>query len=550
MTKKTHAMERVVPLTTFLSIDTSGFSDFCSLCRSLPRGNGGDGMVKKIKIRSLLCDLRCSKEKNKCVCVCKKMNPSDDTTRRFYAPSWIRTTSIGVRAIITNVPAVPAVPAVPTHRAAPTLPQTDRRLHSPREEMTAQEMPEKYTTDDAMLKLLKMSIRGVKDAARQHAKENRKRIPQFPLVPTSEDIAKEEPATKDGFPFLVYKNTTVQCGSFNSLMIRLAPEGMANPDPKDVQDLLNSAIAVNTILKDGTGKKVDPIKSGAVYCGIPESLAGYTPTSSGSNQTTSKSYTDYLKAAGFLFYTTRGVDPDDPKNNINEFLYVNDIAAMVPAYATSIEGVTAVLLSPDEKNILSVWERGSWNTPGGAVDRGENKYIALEREVREEVGVALDPEFKDFQYLGGWQVGKARDGVVNDNFSVFVVKANDTTFQIDEKEISQAAWIPWKPCLKEWRDAGRPSDERHVKLDSLKPYEQVKDKITNIMSLKLLRWLDMYDLGKGLPCKYHKPGSEEGGVGGKVELGVYKPPKTQSGDARKVPSVNATAADSSDLLLY
>ena len=515
------------------------------------------------------------------------MIPSDDTTRQFYAPSWIRTTSIGgYRPIImptqtaqsaqTAVPAQSAQTAVSTtHRAAPKLnpadrslqsmpymptvpthrtsPEFDRSRHSPREEKKAQEMPEKFTTGDAMLKLLKMSIRGVKDAARQHAKDTEKRIPQFPLVPTSKDIAKEEPTTKDGFPFLEHKNTTVQCGSFNSLMIRLAPAGMANPDPKDVQDVLNSAIAVNTILKKDTGKTVDPKKSGAVYCGIPESLAGYTPTSSGSDQTTSKSYTDYLKAAGFLFYTTRGIDPDDPNNNINEFLYVNDIAAMVPAYATSIEGVTAVLLSPDEKNILSVWERGSWNTPGGAVDRGENKFIALQREIREEVKVKLDPNFKNFQYLGGWQVGKARDDVVNDNFSVFVVKAINEEFGIDGIEIQQAAWIPWKNCLEEWRRKDRPSDKRHVKLDSLKPYDQAEKGITNIMSLKLLKWLDMYELGKGLPCEYHEPNPEsEGGVGGKVEIGVYKPPKTQSEDAEKAanPSTKAISAGSSDLLLY
>ena len=455
------------------------------------------------------------------------------------------------------------MPSVPTHRAAPKFhrtppPMAEERLHSPREEKKAQEMPEKFTTGDGMLKLLTMSIQRLKDAARDHAKATGKRIPQFPLVPTSEDIQKEQKITefkkteKDGFPFLEHKNTTVQCGSFNSLMIRLAPRGMASPDPKDVQDVLNSAIAVNTILKKDTGKTVDPKKSGAVYCGIPESLAGYTPTSSGSNQTTSKSYTDYLKAAGFLFYTTRSVDPDDANNNINEFLYVNDIAAMVPAYATSIEGVTAVLLSPDEKNILSVWERGSWNTPGGAVDRGENKFIALQREIREEVKVELDPNFKNFQYLGGWQVGKARDDVVNDNFSVFVVKAINEEFGIDGIEIQQAAWIPWKDCLEEWRGKGRPIDNRHVELDSLKPYDKAEKRITNIMSLKLLKWLDMYELGKGLPCEYHEPGSDEGGVGGKVEIGVYKPPETQSEGAKEAadPSTKAISAGSSDLLLY
>ena len=41
---------------------------------------------------------------------------------------------------------------------------------------------------------------------------------------------------------------------------------------------------------------------------------------------------------------------------------------MVPCYATSIEGVGALVLSPDEKKVLLVWEYGNCKPLSGAVD--------------------------------------------------------------------------------------------------------------------------------------------------------------------------------------
>jgi ADP-ribose pyrophosphatase YjhB (NUDIX family) len=62
---------------------------------------------------------------------------------------------------------------------------------------------------------------------------------------------------------------------------------------------------------------------------------------------------------------------------------------MVPNYATAIEGATGLCFSPDGARILLVWERGSWSTPGGAVNAGESKIDALARELYEEVGVEV-----------------------------------------------------------------------------------------------------------------------------------------------------------------
>ena len=44
----------------------------------------------------------------------------------------------------------------------------------------------------------------------------------------------------------------------------------------------------------------------------------------------------------------------------------------VPHYATAIEGATGLCFSPDGTEVLLVWERGAWSTPGGAVSAPPN----------------------------------------------------------------------------------------------------------------------------------------------------------------------------------
>ena len=124
---------------------------------------------------------------------------------------------------------------------------------------------------------------------------------------------------------------------------------------------------------------------------------------------------------------------EDP--NVAEFVYYcwpNGTGTeddMVPVYATSIEGATGLLLSQDEKRVLLVWERGGWSTPGGAVNAGEGKVAALAREIREEIKAEVDVEWGAY-YLGGWQEGRSREGIVNDNFSAFVVKLKSDSFKV------------------------------------------------------------------------------------------------------------------------
>ena len=173
----------------------------------------------------------------------------------------------------------------------------------------------------------------------------------------------------------------------------------------------------------------------------------------------------WLDAHNFRFHHQR--EARDGEDSGAEFVYCwpgDPKQDMVPRYATSVEGATAILLHPDLEQVLLVWERGAWTTSGGAVDGGEGKLAALNREVWEELDVKLDLEW-GAHYVGGYQQSRARDGVMNDNFSAFVVKLASPHFKPDNKEIMEAHFFPWRAILQKWRDAGSISTEKKVPLD-------------------------------------------------------------------------------------
>ena len=94
----------------------------------------------------------------------------------------------------------------------------------------------------------------------------------------------------------------------------------------------------------------------------------------------------WLVNKGFAFHHYRapghGCTPlPEPSTDSNaegtaEFVYYCWPGApeedMVPHYATAIEGATGLCFSPDGTEVLLVWARGAWSTPGGAVSAPPN----------------------------------------------------------------------------------------------------------------------------------------------------------------------------------
>ena len=151
---------------------------------------------------------------------------------------------------------------------------------------------------------------------------------------------------------------------------------------------------------------------------------------------------------------------------------------------------------------------------------------ALRRELREEVNATVDATWDGQRYVGGWQQGRARDNLVNDNFSAFVVKLATDHFAVDGKEIHEARWFDYKMLLGLWRAVGSPggktfkcelglargtpekehADERNM-ISGMSAHRTLRTPHTPFpMSLfngsrsavMALLWLDTYESGRGL----------------------------------------------------
>ena len=271
-----------------------------------------------------------------------------------------------------------------------------------------------------------------------------------PQIPTAKQI--KAGSTSTG-ALIVTEGVIVQRGPFGSFWIRQlenAPVAM----------LLSTAQSIEAALL-----AAQPSFCGGIYVCLRESCCSGLLA---------------VKAAGYEYFTFRDetkqvlpakVQTIEKKSggapcSEAEFVYMRWLGAKggVPAWATSIEGASALIFSPAEgtsdpdvpgDEILLVWEHGVWKAVSGAVDPGELMIDTIRREIREEVGVAIDETFRPL-YLGGWHAARARDALVNDHFSMFALRATSRSFQLDEHEIHEAIWVPWRPLLELWRISGGP----------------------------------------------------------------------------------------------
>lgn len=184
-----------------------------------------------------------------------------------------------------------------------------------------------------------------------------------------------------------------------------------------------------SLIQEVQRRLIDP--QGAVYVQIPETLLVH--------------FIDLLLSLSFQFHHYQtGVYTYYQWQVRDSFGKL--IPDKVPPYATSIEGVGAIIISPDQLRVLLVWEYGSWKGVSGGLRPGESLIDTLKREVQEEVSVTLDEDH--LIYLGGWHIAKARHGRVNDNFHAFEVRARSDEFRVDGDEIKEARWFDIDTLIK------------------------------------------------------------------------------------------------------
>lgn len=125
-----------------------------------------------------------------------------------------------------------------------------------------------------------------------------------------------------------------------------------------------------------------------------------------------------------------------------------NIEDKIPEAASSVEGVAVIIISPDEKETLLVYEYEKWKFVTGSIKSGESNVETALREVKEEVGLEIDEAFGIWN-CGTFQFPNAREWGVNDNCFNFLVKAKSKEYTVDGFEILKAKWYNIDELMKE-----------------------------------------------------------------------------------------------------
>lgn len=101
--------------------------------------------------------------------------------------------------------------------------------------------------------------------------------------------------------------------------------------------------------------------------------------------------------------------------------------------------------------------------------------------------------------FGGYQECCARDGLINDNFTLFCHRVTSEAFKVDGVEIKEAMWLPREALLQTWKAQGRPKPDKGngVPLEwdeALKPERR-------LVHHRILRCMEALVLGKFLECQ-------------------------------------------------
>jgi ADP-ribose pyrophosphatase YjhB (NUDIX family) len=104
-------------------------------------------------------------------------------------------------------------------------------------------------------------------------------------------------------------------------------------------------------------------------------------------------------------------------------------------FRPATQGVTCLILSGDELLLVRhTYGRSAWTLSGGGLKKNETKEEAIRREVKEELGLIITPEYiGEFTHNSEHKI---------DTVFCFVARVEKKEPEIDHLEIKEAKW--WK----------------------------------------------------------------------------------------------------------
>jgi len=218
-------------------------------------------------------------------------------------------------------------------------------------------------------------------------------------------------------------DVVIQAGRYGSKWIRLLEDFQTVPSAADLTRWLDEAQDT----------------SSAVYFALPQKAL---------NDPAIHELMTVINSRHYKFYTCYNIG-DYMTNELIWYKWTAPLPDRVPRYASSIEGGGVVVVSPDESEVLLAEDYGRWGRCGGACEPGENVLECALRECEEETQCQIDSSIPPLLGLV-YNQPNARDGIINDHFMLFIVRAKSTDLVVDKTELTDARWFPIAELVKIW----------------------------------------------------------------------------------------------------
>lgn len=138
-------------------------------------------------------------------------------------------------------------------------------------------------------------------------------------------------------------------------------------------------------------------------------------------------------------------------------------SALSSVFARRTVGVRILLIKEDQVLLVKHSYLPGWYTVGGAVEQKETPRFAIERELKEEVGITLSnsPELFSVYYS---------DQEKHDNYVVFYIGHEHSQLSVSSPEITESKWFQISQLPPDTTPATRRRIEEYLGIKAITEY--------------------------------------------------------------------------------